>query len=508
RGYAGRTVTVDVEDEGRIVGSEQVVLPADGSQVAVRMRAMATEPGARTLRVRVGAQQGELVPQNNVRETQVEVRDRSEKILYFEGEPRFELKFIRRAVADDGNLHVVTLQRTADKKFYRLDVDKPEELVNGFPSSREELFSYRGLILGSVEAGAFTGEQLQMVADFVDKRGGGLLMLGGPRSFGEGGYAGTPIADALPVSFARGQTPPDRLGVVRLKIGPTREGSGHPLAQIAADERASARRWPELPELTVVNQLGNVKAGATVLLTGSDERRRNHVVLAQERYGRGKAMALAAQDTWRWQMHASIAVDDQTHETFWRQMLRWLVDGVPEAVEVRVPERVNPGDVVTVLADVVDAAFVEVNDATVVAHVTAPDGTVSDAPLTWGGRKAGEYRGTISTSQPGNYQVQIDATRSGRSLGQGTVHVQASAGTDEFVSAGMNAERLRRIADATGGRFYTADTLSRLPEDIRYSGRGVVSVEERELWNMPILLFLLIGFVCAEWRYRRSVGLG
>ena len=68
-----------------------------------------------------------------------------------------------------------------------------------FPKTREELFAYRGLILGSVEAGAFSGDQLQMIADFVDRRGGGLLMLGGARSFGEGGYGGTPVADALPL---------------------------------------------------------------------------------------------------------------------------------------------------------------------------------------------------------------------------------------------------------------------------------------------------------------------
>ena len=75
---------------------------------------------------------------------------------------------------------VVTLQRTADNKFMRLlDVDNPEQLAAGFPKTREELFAYRGLILGSIEAGAFTGDQLRMIAEFVERRGGGLLMLGG-----------------------------------------------------------------------------------------------------------------------------------------------------------------------------------------------------------------------------------------------------------------------------------------------------------------------------------------
>src|SRR6202007_2318640 len=98
-------------------------------------------------------------------------------------------------------LQVVILQRTAQDKYLRLDVGSPDELVGGFPKTREELFAYRAVILGSVEAAAFSAEQLRMLADFVSKRGGGLLMLGGRRAFAEGGWAGTPVAEVLPVAF-------------------------------------------------------------------------------------------------------------------------------------------------------------------------------------------------------------------------------------------------------------------------------------------------------------------
>src|SRR4051812_31937315 len=181
-GYSGQTVTLDVEDDGRIVGSQKVQFPADGSPAAVRVRATASTPGPRVFTFKVAPQQGEVVTQNNQRDTLVEVRDTREKILYFEGEPRSEMKFIRRAVADDKNLQIVTLQRTADNKFLRLDVDTPDELLGGFPKTRDELFAFKGIILGSIEAAAFSADQLQMIADFVDRRGGGLLMLGGARS--------------------------------------------------------------------------------------------------------------------------------------------------------------------------------------------------------------------------------------------------------------------------------------------------------------------------------------
>ncbi|HEY6506914.1 MAG TPA: vWA domain-containing protein, partial [Vicinamibacterales bacterium] len=155
-GYAGRTVTVDVEDEGRIVGSEKVQLPANGTPATVRVRAVASEPGPRMFRFRVAPLDGEAVPQNNARDVLINVRDAADRILYYEGEPRFEMKFLRRAVADDKNVLTVALQRTADNKFMRIDGD-PDEVAGGFPKTREELFRYRGLILGSVEAGAFSG---------------------------------------------------------------------------------------------------------------------------------------------------------------------------------------------------------------------------------------------------------------------------------------------------------------------------------------------------------------
>jgi hypothetical protein len=46
-----------------------------------------------------------------------------------------------------------------------------------------------------------------------------------------------------------------------------------------------------------------------------------------------------------------------------------------------------------------------------------------------------------------------------------------------------------------------------LAEDLRYTGRGVTTVEERELWHLPIVFILLVGLLCAEWGYRRAVGL-
>ena len=183
-------------------------------------------------------------------------------------------------------------QRTADEKFYAIDVDPEDDLVAGFPSTREELFRYDGLILGSVEASFFTHDQLSMIAEFVGRRGGGVLVLGGRRSFNDGGYADTPLADALPVVLDAEQ-PGDGPDVAEIRVRPTAFGLTHPVTQLAPDPESSEQRWRSLPALTTVNPLTELKPAASVLLEGEGDDLDDPVIaLAYQRYGRGRALAL------------------------------------------------------------------------------------------------------------------------------------------------------------------------------------------------------------------------
>ena len=154
-----------------------------------------------------------------------------------------------------------------------------------------------------------------------------------------------------------------------------------------------------------------------------------------------------------------------------------------------------------------DKQYVEMNDATVVATVARPGGATFSVPLQWTGERDGEYRGTFVTSEPGAYDVAVDATRANQPIGSGRTYVRAAAGDVEFFDPTMHEAPLRRIAEETGGRFYSADNVGGLAEDVRISGRGVTTIEERDLWNMPIILLMLIALVCGEWGYRRAVGL-
>jgi hypothetical protein len=532
RGYGGQKVALVVEDEGRVIASQDVALPADGDLAPVRVHVALNDAGPRTLTFRIATQPGEQVTQNNAQQALVVVRDRREKILYVEGEPRSEMTFIRRAVASDSNLQLVTLQRTAENKFLRIDVDNGEELAGGFPKTREDLFKYRGIILGSVDASLFTREQLQMLTDFVGVRGGGLLLLGGRHAFGEGGYAGTPLAPVMPVVIA-GEAVPDSLTLLAdIKAELTPAGAANAATQVAATEDKSSARWKTMPPVTSVNYLRGLKPGAVVLLNGvvpdggradlPSEHLRHYEqpVLAYQRYGKGLSIALPVQDTYLWQMDPTTPVDDPTFVTFWRQLLRWLTSDVPNRVTI-----VSQSDVASVrepialTAEVADSGFVMRNDTHVVVHLTAPSGATRDLPMEWAVDRDGEYRATFTPDEAGNYQIVAEATSpngtrvaadSARDRASDAAYVRvnpAEEASREFVDAEMRASLLQRISRETGARFYTPTTVSSLPEDIALSKRGVTVVNQMDLWDMPFIFMMLVGLVCAEWAYRKKRGL-
>jgi len=520
RGYSGMRVPLVVEDGGRIVSRDSITLPANSDLSPIRVAVAAHDAGPRSFTFRIPVQPGEQVEQNNVQQALVEVRDGREKILYVEGEPRSEMRFIRAAVEADSNIQVVALQRTAENKFLRLSIDTADELASGFPKSRAELFHYRAIILGNIEASFFTHDQLAMLGDFVNVRGGGLLFLGGRRSFAEGGYAGTPLAEVMPV-VVQGDAVPDSLTFfAELKVALTPPGASHAVAQVGPTPSQSVQAWTKLPTVTTVNHIREVKPGAVILITGSMApggragepgaplRSYDQPVLVYQRYGRGLSVAFPVQDSWSWQMNPNAPEDDQTFSRFWRQMLRWLTSDVPERVVVSLPtDQVNPKNPVAIRATVADSMYLPRNDAKVIAHLTSDNGVNRDLLLDWAIDRDGEYRGTFTPDQPGVYTVKVEASFPSGAVVGDTSYVRVADLNTEYFDAEMRAPLLKRIANETGGRYYTPATANTLAEDVALSKHGVTVVNQMDLWDMPAVLLLLVALVTAEWSYRKLRGL-
>ncbi len=516
QGYGGETVELVVERGGAIVERREVDFERGQAESTVRVHLTAEDAGPHRYRFAVRPGDGEQVAENNARELLVMVEDLRCKVLYFEGEPRFEVRFLRQALAEDEHLQLVVLLRTAPNKWLRLGVDDPLELVSGFPSTREELFAYRGLVLGSVEASALTANQLRIVEEFVGQRGGGLLLLGGRASFAEGGWSGSALADLSPLELPAASGG-DLFAEVTVEATPA--GLEHAALQLAPDRQSLAERWRSLPALSMRNALGQPKPGASVLLTGSVKGEAATgdapIVLASQRYGRGRVAAFAVQDSWLWQMHASMPLEDQTFEQLWQQLLRWLVSDAPRRVELEVSnDRPAPGEPVDLRAVVRDGGFLGVNGAEATATVTGPTGEEQKLPLEWTVEEDGEYRASFVPELPGPYDVRVMAEVDSESAGGGESQrigdeirlIAADPATESF-GAEMNAALLRRIAGDTGGRFYDAEDAGDLAEDARYTESGKTVRETVELWDMPIVLLLLLGSLCAEWLLRRRWGL-
>ncbi len=222
--------------------------------------------GAKSLQFAIGPLAGEENLKNNMMARPVLVSDAKRRILYIEGEPRWEFKFIRRAEEDDPTVQLVSMLRTSENKIYRQGISDPGELAAGFPVRPEDLFGYSGIIVGSVDADYFTPLQQELLREYVDRRGGGVLFLGGRSSLSDGGWGASSMNELLPTFLPAGRNNFHRNPTT---VELTAEGRDSPITRLLDDPTKNAERWKKLTYLADYEDAGSPKPGATEL--GADE---------------------------------------------------------------------------------------------------------------------------------------------------------------------------------------------------------------------------------------------
>ncbi|MCZ6617551.1 MAG: hypothetical protein O7E57_05420 [Gammaproteobacteria bacterium] len=485
---------VHVRDGGTLLAVQRVQLSDSTPTVRTQIVFDSGSNGIRELNFELTPPPGDVLAENNQIQRLLTVNERRRRFLYLEGEPRWEYKFIRRAVAGDEVLELVSWLRTTDRKTYRQGVSNEDELADGFPPDLETLYGYDVIVLGSLAASSFTEEQHGWLESFVAERGGSLLVLAGRESLNDGGWDVMPLAAALPVVLKRASTP--TYGSADGTVRPTREGLVSPLTQLTDNEGGDP--WATLPHLGDYQRLGPLKPAATTLLELVQGTTVSPLLVTQP-YGLGTTAILATATTWRWQMRTP--PEDVRHSLFWRQLLRQLAETAQRPRNVSLT---MDGGGIVVRVSVRNKLFEAAANVSANAVITHPDRSETRINLT-----PGDLPGTLAArylpGAPGVYRVDVNINDPD---GEETItrFVRTGVMNQEFFRPVQNELLLRRMAEATGGRYWSPDDVSGINAALTFAGSGVHVVKLLPLWYMPAVFILLMMLKLSEWWLRRAWG--
>ncbi len=505
-GYAGQKAKVAVRDGGKVLASRDVVLKAEGSPQTEQLQFNAGIAGAKSYQISIEPLAGEQNTANNSVMRLVDVEGRKPRILYMEGEPRWEFKFIRRAVEDDRSLQLDSILRTTQNKIYVQGNKK--ELEEGFPSKPELLFGYSGLIVGDVEANYFTPAQQDLIREFANRRGGGILFLGGRATLSDGGYAHSPLAELLPVKLLDRK---DTFHRDSAAFELSKEGRDSVICRLEEQPEKNVERWKKMPMLADFQEVGEAKPGAVVLAYLNASGKLKTPLLITENYGRGRTALFATSGSWRWRMMQDHT--DRTHVTFWEQLLRWIATDTPGRVMASTPKPVLDDESKVVLrAEVRDKSFKPLSNVRVEAHIVGPEGLAALVELNPAPLEEGVYTAEWSAEKPGSYIAEVVVQQPPGSKqdpddpGSDVIVFRREDGVAENFRTAQNRELLEKLAEQTGGRYYTAKDMNRLPAEISYSEAGITTRETKDIWDMPIVFLLALTLRSMEWMLRRKWG--
>lgn len=553
-GYQNKKVVAIVLDaEGEEVERKELQVGSKSEQLPFEFELRPKKPGVSFYRLRVGGakeldkpvdETGEATLANNSRVVAVDRGAGPYRILYVSGRPNWEFKFLNRALREDDQTELVGLIRIArrEPKFVfrgrvgessnplfrgfgnqseeeiqrydqpvliRLNTKDEEELVNGFPKVAEDLYGFTAIILDDIESGFFTADQKSLVRKFVSERGGGFMMLGGIDAFQDGKYDKTPIADLLPVYVDSAQTL-DRFSGLRFEL--TREGFLQNWARLRQTEGDERSRLNLMPDFEVINPLPDVKPGASVVATVTDQFGDKHPALAVQRFGNGRSAALTLGDFWKYGMRDQDMAKDFAKS--WRQMIRWLVADVPKRVDIEASDIAgDPNQAVELTIRAKDPEFNALDNADVHLQVVPiGDDGEQDKPIRLqiepSPDESGVYTATYVPRGTGGYLAQTSVTNAaGAAVGTDEVGWTTDLAAEEFRSLKPNRAFLETLAKQTGGEMVFANSLDSFAKHLPSKQSPVMEAWTEPLWHTPLVFaFALACFVC-EWGLRRWRGL-
>jgi uncharacterized membrane protein len=516
-GFENREVRVHllINDKEVVAGNARLQRVRD-NEVKLGCDAPA-EPGEIKVTLKIDPLPGETATANNEISTYVTVTREGISVLYVEGKVRaWEPKFIRWALSEEPS--IVLSEAVLDS-----DAPLPPDQADTFDLEKKH---YDVIILGDITPSRLRAANpgiLETMKKLVFEKGTGLMMIGGYENFGET-WAGTPIADVLPVQM-------DQHGQIehRVRMEPTFDGLQHYVMRLADKADENKGLWRKLPELDAITRLGTPKLGSILLAESSEH---EPVLVGQTNYGAGRTLAFAGDTTWRWHGPKTL----KQHHRFWRQVVFWLAKRDKTDGNVQITpraRRIAAGDKLDFGVKLRGKGGMEIDkDAHFEVTVIDPQKVETKVPTA---RESGEERGTFWKSDlPGEYVIRARGWGTdvdGKPLeGLEPAEVRFMVYQDEAEMArqGADHEFLTKLANAGGGRFHSPEELipflkelgatplpqNRLKAKLWPDWRRMPSSRSgSDQWSalassgILVCFVLFVTLLCLEWFLRRYWGL-
>lgn len=522
------TVTVLLVDlrSDTTVASRQLVLDPSQDSISVELQTRPSQTGTVRYRVEVPPLPGELTTENNAAQVDVTILDDRLRILYVDGYPRYEYRYLKNALLREQTVDLSVLLIEADEHFVQEGTDP----IRRFPETPEELNRYDVVLFGDVNprGGWLTGAQMNMLLDFVGNRGGGFGLVAGERS-APYRFLGTPLEKLLPIRID-----PTFLGhydttlPTGFRAQLTPEGQRSPIFRFTADRAESEQLFTVLPELFWLARTRGPKPGASVLLEHPTSRSAfgPMPIVVTGRYGAGKLFFQATDDTWRWRRHTG----ELLHDIYWVKVARELIPSSRVAqnrrLVLRTDRRVYPyGSPVQTQVEIFDSQILAEQGEVIQIVATKPQASAcadsnsstmecGDAPAVVGrfdvhrlGPESNRYEGTWIAPRPGRFVIKTAdiAPRPGERIAWAPVRVERP--DLELRRPEADHETLERIAAATGGRVVDLDRMEAVFGTIRDRSVQIPDDITEPLWDSKLVLMLFAAMISMEWILRKLFGL-
>lgn len=515
-GYPGAHIPVVLKRAGRVVSTQTVQVTPSMSEYQVAFEVLPEDIGEFTYTVSVAPRLGEALTNNNTKTFSLSVARDKIRVLLVCGSPTWDYRFLREAFKQDPSVDLISfvILRTPSDT-----VNVPESQLSliPFPTQRlftQELHNFDLIVFENFSFQPyFPWYYLENVRNYVYD-GGAFAMIGGRLAFAQGGYAGTPIEEILPVTMR-----PDRNDYRTLpqRMQLTPEGRRHPITRLASDPQENERVWQSLTDLDAINLMAQAKPNATVLGVSSGRFAGAPAtpLLAVQRFGKGRTLALMTDYTWKWNFQMAGQLDsNQYYLQFIRQLGRWLIRD-PGLKQVRIMADATEfplGSEVSGTVQVLQDDYQPATRATPTARLQTPSGRGQPLRLV-PTQHPGEFAYRFRADDAGLYSLDVQADIGRTTHEANRLLLRVSDLDGEQQNAAPNHALLKDIAEQTGGTFFALDDPGRPPLSSLVDFFGgqpdykiLEEYRQRLRESFPTLM-LVLACLAVEWWWRRRVGL-